>query len=125
MIAGNIDEDDDLPVRLVPRLGEELNAHAAHPVIAGLEVVNPQKEPDPARELIPDRTRLPVTVRLSEQQRAGRAGRPNDHPPLGPSVVGQGRRVFDELEAEDVHEEPDGTVVIVDDQRELLKMHAG
>jgi hypothetical protein len=41
-----------------------------------------------------------------------------------PSVVGQRWRVFDELEAEDVDEEPAGTVVVVDDQSDLLEVHA-
>ena len=40
-IPGDIDEYGDLTVRLVPRLGDELNPHAAHPVVGGLEVVNP------------------------------------------------------------------------------------
>jgi hypothetical protein len=30
-VPGDVDENDDLSIRLLPRLGDELNAHAAHP----------------------------------------------------------------------------------------------
>jgi len=39
-VAGNINEDDDLPVWLLTWPTDELNAHAARPVVGGLEVVD-------------------------------------------------------------------------------------
>jgi len=123
-VAGNIHEDDDLPVRLLPRLGQELHVHAAHPLVGSLEVVNAQEQPDAAGELISDHPRLALTVRLREQQRGRCAGRSHHDPPLGSAAAsGQGRLVLNELEAEDVYEEPDGLVVVVDKERELFKVH--
>lgn len=123
-VPGNVDEDGDLPVGLAPRFGHELDAHLFHTRVSGLEVLDPQEQPDASRELIPDRTGLLLAVGLSEQQSACRSRRPYDHPSLGSSVVSDRRQVFDELKAEHVDEEPDGLVVVVDDQCELLEVHA-
>jgi hypothetical protein len=43
-------EDDNAPIRLVPRLGDELDAGLAHPVVRRLEVVGAQEQPDAARD---------------------------------------------------------------------------
>ncbi len=80
--------NDDLPIRLLPRTGDELNALAAHPGVGGLEVVDAQEQPDPAREVSSDRSRLPLAVRLREQQPARRVGRSHDDPPLLSAVIG-------------------------------------
>jgi hypothetical protein len=42
-----------------------------------------------------------------------RAGRPDDDPPLRPAVVGQRRRVLDEVESQRAGEEPDRLVVTI------------
>ena len=55
-VPGDVDEDDDLSVLLLPRLGDELNAQAAHACVCRLEVVDPQEQPDASRELISNRT---------------------------------------------------------------------
>jgi hypothetical protein len=96
-ISGDIHEDDDLPVRLVPWLAEELDPHVAHPVVGGGEVVDPQEEPDAPGELVADGARLLRAVGLSQQQRTRRSGRPHDNPLLDPAVIGQGRRVLEHL----------------------------
>ncbi len=89
MVPGDVDEDNNFSVRLVPRLGDEPNSVAKHPVVGLLEVVNAQEKPHPTRELVPDRLLLPVTVSLSEQQGGRRARRPDDNPSLRAPVVGQ------------------------------------
>ena len=48
-----------------------------------------------------------------------RAGRPDDHPPLRPTIIGQRWRVLHQLEAE-TDEERDRRVVLVDDQGHQL-----
>jgi hypothetical protein len=60
------------------------------------------------------------------QEHAGlRAGRADDHPPLvAPTFSGQGRGVLDELETERAGEELDGPVIVIDNDREVLKPHA-
>ena len=82
-----------------------------------VEVLDAQEEPDAAGELVPDRARL-LAVGAGEQEAGLGTRRPHDDPALGRPVVGQRRRVLDELEAERVDEERDRRVVLVDDQGE-------
>jgi len=64
-----------------------------------------------------------LAVRAGEKNAGLRAGRPDDDPPLRPAVVGQRRRILDEVESQCAGEEPDGRVVIIDNDRELLDPH--
>ena len=57
----------------------------------GVEVVDPQEEPDPARQLVADHRGLHRAVGLGQQDPGGGAGRPDHHPALGPPAVGQRR----------------------------------
>jgi hypothetical protein len=123
-VPSDVGEDCHPAVRLRPRLGHEVDTSAAHPLAAGLEVVDPQEEPDPPGELISYGPLLSVTVSSSEQKPAQGAGWPHDDPPLGVTVAAGGRRVLDELETEEIDEEPDGFVVVVDEESELLEEHA-
>ena len=92
--------------------------------IGTLEVVDAQEQPDTAGELVADGSFLAIAVGTCKQQSRRGARRPHDDPALGPPTCGgQGRRVLDQLEAEDVDEEPDGSVVVVDDQRYVLDVH--
>jgi len=106
VIAGCIDEHYDLPVRLAPWFGDEVDPHAAHAVVSLIEVVDPQEQPYASRELISNRLRLPLAVSLCEQQRSCRTGWPHNDPPLRPTVIGMRWRVLDKLEAENLDEEP-------------------
>src|SRR6185437_810411 len=124
-VARHVEEHGDAPVRLVARLGGELDPGRRHALVRGAEVVHPQEEPDPPGDLVADGRGLARPVRLSQEHAGQRAGRADDHPPLrAPAFGGQGRGVLDELEAERAGEELDGPVVVIDDDREVLKPHA-
>jgi len=63
---------------------------------------------------------------LGEEHAGPRARRPDDDPPLGPPAVGgQRRRVLRQLETQRAGEELDGAVIVIDDDREVLKPHGG
>ena len=87
----------------------------------GVEVVDAQEEPDPARELLSYRRGLGVAVRLSEQQAGARSWRPHDDPSFRPTVVGDRGRVLDEFKPERTNEEVDRATVVLDDQRNQLE----
>jgi len=73
---------------------------------------------------VSDCSGLLVTVGLREEQSGLRIGRSHDDPPLGSTVVGGRRRILDQLEAERADEELDCTVVVVDDERDVLDHHS-
>ena len=93
--------------------------------MGGLEVVDPQEQgpPNPAGPLVAHRSPLSLAVGPHQQQSGLGPRRSNDHPPLGPPIGRGGRAVLDQVEAEHVDEEPDGLVVVVDEQRHLLDLH--
>lgn len=114
-VPGDVDEDSDQPGRLLAWLGDECDAGTAHPVVGGLEILDTEEQPDTASELVTNRTGLAFSVRLGQQQPGRCPWRPHDDPTLRSSVIGQRRRVFNELEAEDVDEESDRIVIVIDD----------
>lgn len=114
-----------MPVRFQSGIGHELDTLAAHPLVRRIEIVNPQKQSDATGELATDRTCLAVAVSPSKEQPGHRAGRPDHDPSLRPAVIGHRWRVLDELKTEGVNEEPDGVVVVVNDERDLFEEHAG
>jgi hypothetical protein len=65
-----------------------------------------------------------LAVRASEKNAGLRAWRPDNDPPLRPSIIRQRRRVLDEVESQRSREECDCLVVVIDDDRELLDPHA-
>ena len=97
------------PYGSLPRLADELDPGLAPALIARLELVDAHEQPDTPGELVLDRSLLAIAVGAREQQPRPGARRPHDDPTLGaPICRGQRRRVLDQLEAEDVDEEPDG-----------------
>ena len=64
-VAADVQEHRDLPVRLGARCRYEHHPGGPHPLKLGVEVVDAQEEPDPARELLSYRCGLGVAVRLS------------------------------------------------------------
>ena len=62
-------------VRRHSAYNDELDAGLAHPIVGGVEVVNPQKQPHAAGELVADRLRLELAIGLRQKQRRRRAGR--------------------------------------------------
>jgi hypothetical protein len=85
------------------------------------EVVHAQKEANSSRMLFSNNRCLALTVGASQEQARLGARRSYDNPPLGPAISGNGRRVFHELESEDVDEESDGGIVVMDHDRYKLK----
>ena len=91
----------------------------------GVEVIDLEEKADAPGNLVSDRRRLTLPVRLGEQDRGVAAGWADDHPPLRPAVVGQRRRVLDQVKSESAGEEGNGLVVVVNDDRNLVEPHAG
>src|SRR6516165_1824382 len=123
-VTGDVDEDSDTAVGFRSRRAAELNAGGRHPVVDGIEVIDPEEEPDTVADLIAGRRGLPLAVRASEHDAGLAPGRPDDDPPFRPPVVGQRWRVFGQVEPEDAREELDGPVIVVDDDRDLVQQHA-
>ena len=73
--------------------------------------------------LLADGGGLVFAVSPREQQAGRGTGWPDYHPPLGTPVVGPGRRVLHELEAQYVREEADGRVVFPDHDGDEAEMH--
>jgi len=106
------------------RCREELHARGCHSRVRGVEVLDMEEETHPPGGLLPDDGGLVFAVSPREQQ-AGRGTRwPDYHPPLGVPVVGAGRGILHELEAQYVHEEADGRVVLPDHDGDEAEMHS-
>jgi hypothetical protein len=65
-----------------------------------------------------------LSSRLGEKKGYRPAGRSHDDPSLRAAVVSHRRRVLDQLKAEDADEESNGVVVVIGNERQLLKEHA-
>lgn len=92
-------------------------------MVCGIEILDPQEEPDPTCDLVSDRSTLPVTIGACQQDSGGGGGRANDDPSLGTPVVGQGWGVLDQIETQSLHEEFDGWVVLRNDDRDQFQVH--
>jgi hypothetical protein len=124
MVAGDVAEDDDSAVGLGAELGEELDPGGFHALVAGVEVVDAQEEPDPTGVLVAERRDLVLAVSAGEEDAGLRAWWADDDPPLGATVVGAGWRVLGQLESQCLGEEGDRVVVVLDDDRgELQECH--
>ncbi len=109
--------------RLYPRLGDELHACRRHAPEGVVEIIHAEQEAGPAGELIANGTGLGPAIRLRRQESCYGTGRAHDHPALRTPVVGERRRVLDEIETQHPDEELDGGVRVVDHQRRELDMH--
>jgi hypothetical protein len=85
------------------------------------EVVYAQKESHTARVLVSNDCGLTLTICTGKEEARLGAWRTYDNPALRATVGGHGRRVLDELELQDVDEEPDSGVIVMDDDRYKLK----
>jgi len=90
--------------------------------VSGLEVVNAIEQPDASRKLVTDRLGLPLSVCASEENARLTARGPNDDPPLGPAIIGQGRTVLHKVEAEDTDEKLNRRTIVRDDHGHQVKM---
>ncbi len=78
-VTGDVEEDRDTAVRLGARFTNERDPSSRHPSVRRVEVVDTEKEPDPAGCLVADGCHLAFSVCTSEEKtrlRSGRGGRP-------------------------------------------------
>ena len=94
VVARNVDEHRDAPIRLLPRLRHELDAGAAHSRVSGVEVVDAQEEADPTRELSSHDGLLLSAVGACQQNARLGTRWANDDPAFWASVVRERRRIF-------------------------------
>src|SRR5215831_9296173 len=107
LVAGYVEEHSHAAIGLGTRCRHELNTGSCHPRVYGPEIFHVEEETDPASGLSAHNSGLVFSVSSREEQ-AGHGARRADHDPsLGAPVIGQGRGVLHELEAQHVHEEPD------------------
>ena len=121
-VAFNIQEHRHLSIWLGPWRCNEAYARGEHARVRRVEVIHPEKETDPARELIPDDRLLMLPVGAREQNPRAASPRPNDDPALRPAIVGQRRNVLHELELQDVDEEIDRRLILSNHQRDQLDL---
>ena len=93
-VTGDVEEDRDTAVRFGARFTNERDPSSRHPSVRRVEVVDTEKESDPAGCLVADGCHLAFSVCTSEEKTRLRSGRADDHPPLGPAVVGGGGGVL-------------------------------
>lgn len=106
------------PVGLGAGLAEELDSGGLHALVAGVEVVDLEEEPDPTGVLVADRADLVFAVSAGEEDAGLCAWWADDDPPLGLAVVaGEGWRVLGQFESQRAGEEGDRLVVVLDDDR--------
>ena len=98
-IAGDVAEHCDPAVGLGSGLRHDLYFVVDQTGERGVEVVDPQEEPDPSCCLIPDRSALPFAVGLGEEETGATADRSHHDPPLRLPVIRFRRLVGDEREA--------------------------
>ncbi|BCJ51915.1 hypothetical protein Asp14428_33900 [Actinoplanes sp. NBRC 14428] len=124
-VSGDVEEDGDATIGFGTRWAYEGNASLGHPPVRIVEVINAKEEPDPSGRLMTDGRALVFSIGAGKQKPGLRAGRADDHPAFGPSVVGERRRVLDEVEPEYAGKEGDGRVVLVNDQGHQVDLHSG
>lgn len=122
-VAFEVEEDDDAAVCLLAGFGDEPHAVVEHSLPGRVEVIDAEEEADTSCELLADCAGLLLTIGSREQQPRLRTRRPHDDPSLRSPIVGHRRRILDDLEAQGIDEEPNGIVVVPDDQREVLHVH--
>ena len=122
-VTSDVEEYGDVAIGFGTRCRDELNTRGCHPLICGFEILDVEKETHPASGLLPDESGLILAVSPREQQAGGGTWRPDHDPPLGTPVIGQGRGVLHEIEAQHVHEEADRGVILADYEGNEAEMH--
>jgi hypothetical protein len=122
-VSGNVEEDRNSTVRLGTWCTNESDTGLGHPPVHSVEVIDTKEESDPSGCLVTDGRTLVFAVSAGEEKPGLCAGRADDHPALRPPVVGERRRVLDEVEPEYAGEEGDSAVVLVNDQGNQIDLH--
>jgi hypothetical protein len=118
-----VKEHGNSAVGLIARFRDKLDAVVEHPPPSRLEVVDPKEQADSACVLASDSVNLVLAVCCGQEQPGLCPRRFDDDPTLRTSIVRRCRRVLDQVESQCVDEEPDGAVVVLDDQRCVLDVH--
>ena len=122
LVARDIEEDGDLAVGLGARRLHEGDPRRDHALVGRAEIIDLQEKADAAGELVADDALLLFAVRPGDQDAGRGTWRAHDHPPLGPSVIGERGDILDEVEAEYADEEVDGRVVFLHDESDEAQM---
>jgi hypothetical protein len=119
-IPSDISKYGDFTVRFSSRRRYELDARGDHPLVVRSEVVYAKKEADSTTMLVANDIALLLAVCPSQQQAGLRARRSHYYPPFGSAIVGRGRRVFHQLELQDVDKEPDRGLILMNEDGDQL-----
>lgn len=122
-VASDVEEYGDAAIRHHTGCPHEMNTGRCHPRVHGIEILHVEEETDPTRCLLPDDSGLVFSVSPGEEQAGDGTWRPDNYPPFGTPVIGQGWGVFHQLETKRVHEEADRWVVVADDDGDEAEIH--
>lgn len=92
-------------------------------MVFGIEVLDMQEETNTTTSLVPENRSLIGAVGECQEEARLSARWPHHNPPFWPSIVGLIGAIRDQVEAKDVDEEVDGSVVIVDDEGDKVEVH--
>ena len=123
-VAPRISEHADAPVRLVARRSDQAAPRVQGAGKRAIEVLDAKEQSDPPGELASDCRSLLVAVCASNDKPGTSVSRSHHDPTLRAAVRRHGRCVLGQYEAQSPGEEPDGGVIVVDDEREELQRHA-
>jgi len=111
---------------LIARRRDEPHTCGNHTLISPIEIIDAQEHTDATRKLLAHNACLLFAVRTREQNACLASIWTNHNPTLRAAIIGQRRRVFHQLELQDVNEEADSRIVVPDHQSDEFKMrHSG
>jgi hypothetical protein len=122
-VAGVVEKDGYPPIGLHSWLSYDTYSRRDDPFENAIEVFNPEEESYASSNLVSHSGFLLWTLRTSQDDARMSASRTYDDPPLGVTEFGLGRRVFEQLQAEDPNEERDGRVIVVNQDSDEIEVH--
>jgi hypothetical protein len=122
-VTSDVKKHGNVAIGFRARRHHELHACGFHPRVCGVEVLHVEEETHSPGSLFPDAGGLIFSVSPREQQACRGTWRAHYYPPLGTPVVREGRGVLYKLEAQRLHEEADGRVILADHDGNEAEMH--
>ena len=122
-IAPRVSKDAHLPVWLKARRADESATGAVQPGQHLTEVVDSQKQTNPAGELVPHGRHLLRAVRPSDHESRAAIHGSHHNPALCSAVSRYCRSVLGDDEPERLSEEGDRGVIVVNDERKEFQRH--